>query len=473
MLTEEATMPSQTGPAEHRSALRRVYVCAVAAGLLLIAALLPQHALEVARASSADHRLAQRATTTLQGIHKIQHVIVIMQENRSFDSYFGTFPGANGIPMRNGVPTVCSPDPERHRCIKPFLDNSDRNHGGPHDAAASRADINRGRMNGFVREAEILGTPQTARDVMGYHTGRSIPNYWTYARRYVLQDRMFASSASWSLPEHLFLVSEWSAVCSDQFLPDTCVNSIGDLSRANQQYAWTDLTYLLHMYDVSWRYYIQRGIEPDCQDPSEVTCKRTPQAAVRPGLWNPLPAFGTVVDDRQVRDIRPLGYFYKAAAAGALPAVTWVIPSAADSEHPKYLVSRGQAFVTRVINAVMRSPDWRSSAIFLSWDEWGGMYDHVRPPHVDQNGYGLRVPGLMISPYARRGYVDHQTLSHDAYVKFIEDDFLNGQRIDQTDGRPDGRPDVRESESVLGNLRREFDFNQRPRRPLILPPYPS
>jgi phospholipase C len=126
--------------------------------------------------------------------------------------------------------------------------------------------------------------------------------------------------------------------------------------------------------------------------------------------------------------------------------------------------------VTRLINAVMRSPDWSSTAIFLAWDDWGGFYDHVDPPKVDGAGYGLRVPGIVISPYARRGYIDHQNLSFDAYAKFIEDDFLGGQRLDPaTDGRPDPRPDVRESLPQAGDLRRDFDFSQQPRPPLVLP----
>jgi phospholipase C len=130
--------------------------------------------------------------------------------------------------------------------------------------------------------------------------------------------------------------------------------------------------------------------------------------------------------------------------------------------------------VTGVVDAIMRSPDWSSTAIFLAWDDWGGFYDHVRPPKVDANGYGLRVPGLVISPYAKRGYVDHQVLSFDAYLKFIEDDFLHGRRLDpRTDGRPDPRPDVRERAKVLGDLRRDFDFSQSPRRPLLLPLHPK
>jgi phospholipase C len=122
----------------------------------------------------------------------------------------------------------------------------------------------------------------------------------------------------------------------------------------------------------------------------------------------------------------------------------------------------------------MESPDWDSTAIFVAWDDWGGLYDNVPPPHVDRNGYGLRVPAFMISPYAKQGYIDHQTLSFDAYDKFIEDDFLGGQRVDpQTDGRPDPRPDVRENAPQLGDLMNEFDFTQQPLPPMILPVHPK
>jgi phospholipase C len=156
-----------------------------------------------------------------------------------------------------------------------------------------------------------------------------------------------------------------------------------------------------------------------------------------------------------------------------LPAVSWVVPNGLDSEHPPARVSRGQSYVTRIVNAIMRSPDWSSTAIFLSWDDWGGFYDHVTPPFVDANGYGIRVPGLVISPYAREGYVDHQVLSTDAYTRFIEDDFLAGSRIDPaTDGRPDPRPDVRETVPQLGDLASDFDFNQAPRPPVLLPEHP-
>ena len=121
----------------------------------------------------------------------------------------------------------------------------------------------------------------------------------------------------------------------------------------------------------------------------------------------------------------------------------------------------------------MRGPDWKSTAILLAWDDWGGFYDHVTPPVVGGAGYGIRVPAILISPYSKRGVVDHQVLSFDAYLKFIEDVFLGGQRLDpRTDGRPDPRPNVRESLPVLGDLLNEFDFSQAPRKPVILPLHP-
>ncbi len=173
--------------------------------------------------------------------------------------------------------------------------------------------------------------------------------------------------------------------------------------------------------------------------------------------------------DEQLSNITPLASFYADARGGTLPAVSWINPAEAVSDHPPALVTAGQAYVTGLVNTIMRSTSWSSTAIFLAWDDWGGFYDHVVPPKVDVNGYGLRVPGLVISPYAKRGFVDHQVLSFDAYLKFIEDDFLGGQRLNpKTDGRPDPRPTVRESVKILGDLRKDFDFTQPPRRPLLL-----
>ncbi len=446
--------------------------------------------------SGPAHAAAQTQTSQAvpQDIHKIKHVVVIMQENRSFDSYFGTYPGADGIPMANGQPAVCVPDPMSGQCIAPYHDPADVNHGGPHGRDAALADINGGQMNGFIGMAQQgrgqscanpndpVCTIPGATDVMGYHDGENIPNYWAYAKNFVLQDHMFEPDLSWSLPAHLYEVSAWSARCAITADPMSCVGAPQwpetppDFNKKGHtpDYAWTDLTYLLHAHHVSWGYYVFAGGEPDCANDEDISCAVISQSAKTPGIWNPLPYFDTVREDGQLSNIQSLTNFYAAAREGALPAVSWVVPNQRVSEHPPGRVSVGQAYVTTLINAIMRSPDWSSTAIFLSWDDWGGFYDHVVPPRVDENGYGLRVPGLVISPYARHGYIDHQTLSHDAYLKFIEDDFLGGQRIDPaTDSRPDPRPDVREASPVLGNLLEDFDFNQPPTPPFILPTHPA
>jgi phospholipase C len=203
-------------------------------------------------------------------------------------------------------------------------------------------------------------------------------------------------------------------------------------------------------------------------------CAPERQGVGTPGIWNPLPEFQTVHQDDQLGNIQPVREFMATADTGSLPAVSWIVPNGTVSEHPPASIGAGQAWVTRLVNAVMESPDWTSSAIFLSWDDWGGFYDHVVPPVVDGAGYGLRVPGLVISPYAQPGFIDHQTLSSDAYLKFIEDDFLNGARLDPaTDGRPDPRPDVREVAPILGDLQADFDFSQSPLAPLVLLRYPA
>ncbi|HEV7773976.1 MAG TPA: alkaline phosphatase family protein [Conexibacter sp.] len=504
---------------------------------------------EVASAGPAGLGVRAARRSRPRGIHTIRHVIVVMQENRSFDSYFGTFPGADGIPRHDGHFMVCVPDPRAGRCQRPYHDPALVNGGGPHDAGPARQDTDGGRMDGFLRMAESSGgrgcgattgvcSPSTPPDVMGYHNAREIPNYWAWAHRFTLQDHMFESVDSWSLPSHLFLVSGWSARCSVRNDPASCRNDIQldgfhtsqiagagaarvrrvrpglkpltrclsahgvprlgfglDLhnpampraltacrARAPRRvakrlapdanYAWTDLTYLLHRAGVSWRYYVHGGLQPDCEN-GNVNCTPAKQSVRTPEIWNPLPAFTTVKRDHQVGNVQDVSRYFAAAQAGRLPAVSWVVPDETHSEHPPANVHAGQAWVTRVVDAAMRSPDWSSTAIFLAWDDWGGFYDHVPPPRVDENGYGLRVPGLVISPWARRGYVDHQALSFDAFNKFIEDDFLHRARIDpRTDGRTDPRPDVREEDPRLGDLRRDFDFTQRPTKPDPLPPHP-
>jgi phospholipase C len=522
---------------------------AAVAGAAALVALLPEANHARAEASAIGSRAAGVVSVPL-GIHKIKHVVVIVQENRSFDSYFGTYPGADGIPAANGQLTVCVPDPRWGRCDRPYHDASLVNGGGAHGQGAAVADVNHGRMNGFVRESEFRRgrgcggiapecNPYAPEDVMGYHDAREIPNYWAYASHFALNDHMFESDASWSLPSHLYIVSEWSAHCAVKDDPASCRNDdeLGgfasseiagpkdsalrhyrslrgclraragrtpghrlarvagaagdgraDLRCRNElarivahinrnkartsNYAWTDITYLLHRHGVSWGYFVTPGGEPDCAD-GNANCSPAAISAGTPDIWNPLPSFTDVQRDHQLSNIQPTWRFLADARDGTLPDVSWVTPDQSHSDHPPANIHAGQAYVTDLINTVMRGPDWDSTAIFLIWDDWGGFYDHVRPPRADRNGYGVRVPSLVISPFARAGFIDHQTLSFDAINNFIEDDFLDGQRLNpRTDGRPDPRPDVRDALPSLAGLIEDFNFWQAPRPPLILPLHP-
>ena len=170
------------------------------------------------------------------GIHRIKHVVVIMQENRSFDSYFGTFPGAEGLPTDgDGNFTTCVPDPRTGACDYPYHNPNQVNAGALHNGDSAHADIDNGHMDGFVRTAEQPGgrgcgdtapicASSAPPDVMGYHDAREIPNYWRWAHDFTLQDHMFEPTASWSLPAHLFMVSGWSARCTRGGDPMSCVN---------------------------------------------------------------------------------------------------------------------------------------------------------------------------------------------------------------------------------------------------------
>jgi len=441
-----------TGPSGVIRALRAAGVLIVVAGCVV--------------AVNVAARARQAVPDPEPGIHKIKHVIVIMQENRSFDSYFGTFPGADGIPAG-----VCLPDPRNGGCQKPWADHYDRNVNNPHGEVPFEGDYNGGKMDGFVAVAEkgpCRSGPAPCRpDVMGVHVGTDIPNYWAYAQHFVLQDHFFEAPGSWSLPAHLYEVSAWSANCTRTGDPMSCHGTDMPNERLPNRrtpFAWTDITWLLHKHHVSWGYYLDHGaVTVDLHNPHGTSVH-----------FNPLPGFTDVHQDGQMGRIRTLKMFYRQATTGTLPKVSWIAPDFRDSEHGPALVSTGQAYVTRLINAVMRGPDWKSCAIFLTWDDWGGFYDHLRPPRVDGQGYGFRVPAMVISPYAKTGYIDHQFLSSDAYLKFIEDDFMGGARLNPAkDGRPDPRPVVRENVSLLGNLFNDFDFTKPPRPPMILTPCPA
>ncbi len=452
--------------------------------------------------------LARAAGAPVANPTPIQHVIVIMQENRTFDTYFGTFPNARGLPT--GTCVALDPAKPKQGCIAPFHDPHDSNAGGPHSSTAAQADlddgISRTLLDGFVySQTHFKGkncvknpnAPTCAgnadgvarHDTMGYHTADDIPNYWTYAQDFVLQDRMFEGVRGWSLSSHLDLVSEWVAKCTNDKLASTCQTApTAKLPGASTEYPWVNLFELLDLHNVTWTYYLNEGDQPDC-DAGAPTCEGKPQKVGVPSIWNPVSSFGSVRAKGSgylKAHVRPAEDFILDAKRNTLPQVAWVVPNEAVSEHPPSGVTAGMEYVTGLVNAVMASPAWASTAIFVTWDDWGGFYDHLAPPNVDTNatsspiqGFGLRVPGILISPYAKAGTIDDHVLSFDAYAAFIEDLFMGGARLDPAAlGNPDSRPTIRDAltqvkfvdghTEAMGNLMDEFDFTQAPLAPVLL-----
>jgi phospholipase C len=381
-----------------------------------------------------------------QGLGKIKHFVFIMQENRSFDSYFGTYPGADGIP-----PGVVLTDPSDGTKVAPFHDPNVVNQGGQHGWDNAHVDINGGKMDGFL-VGQYNGKRTAAKrpagltnDVMGWHDYREIPNYWDYANQFVLQDHMFESVASYSLPAHLYMLAGQSG------------GYVGSKGQAKPTtYNFPEITELLSSGKIDWRYYVTSGPLPDTEDAHVVgTIPQQQQAPKKYTLWNPLPAFPKVKNDpEQWNRLVSTAQFYEDAKAGKLPQVSWVVPSGKVSEHPPAGVGAGMAYVTGLVNSVMKGPDWNTTAIFISWDDWGGFYDHVPPPNVDEFGYGIRVPGLVISPYAKKGFIDKNVYSFESWLRIVEERF--------------GVEPMTARDSKALDMTSAFDFTQKPRQPLIL-----
>ncbi len=373
-------------------------------------------------------------------------MIWIIQENRSYDNYFGTYPGADGFP-----PSTCLPvTPGSTKCIKPFHMPKgepvyDLHHGWQNEHEAWDA----GRMDGFVW-AE--GSPFT----MAYLDDRDIPNYWAYARHYTLCDRFFSSEMSESLTNHLYSVAAQSGGLIGGL---SSVKQIEEVLGEKGGFNFASMVKSFTKAHVSWKYYVEtRPITP-----SHETFGVIPSvwwgAPKKFSLWNPLAGFKAIREDpNKMKNLVDLKEYFHDLKAGTLPDVCWIVPTFEDSEHPPESlapVARGMWYVTNLINALMKSPYWKDSVVFLTWDDYGGFYDHVPPPIVDAFGYGPRVPTLIISPYAKADYVSHFTYDFTSMLRFIEDRW-NLPPLTQRDAHADGMEDC-------------FDFNQAPLPTLTFP----
>jgi phospholipase C len=329
----------------------------------------------------------------------IGHVITVMQENHSFDNYFGTYPGADGVPANACMPR--DPANPRRGCVAPFhIDNrpvedlSDT----PQVAAAQR---DGGAMDGFLSAiAQQRGRQQPL--VMGHYDKRELPFYWRLADEYVLFDRFFGSAAGGSLTNHMFWATGGPG------------DQDGRESVPAGGFTTPTIFDRLEEKGVSWKFYVQD------YDPAITFRSRRRRDRAGQVRSVPLLNYARFVDDPKLfSHIVPMEQFQEDLQRGTLPAVSYVVPLGA-RERPPGSLKLGQLAVGTLLNGLMRSRYWPSSAFLLTYDSSGGWYDHVRPPRVDRWGYGFRVPALLVSPYAKRGDVDHTTLDFTSILQFIE-----------------------------------------------------
>jgi phospholipase C len=398
--------------------------------------------------SNGLHSVLHTPAVKGEGLAKIQHVVFIIKENRSFDSYFGSFPGADGAisgRTSNGTLIPLTPTPDR----LPF----DLGH---RSEEAIRA-IDGGKMDGF----DLLDNGNVDGAMLPYTQMREedISNYFAYARNFVLADRMFSSINGPSFPNHLFTVAAQSGSAINNPTPAMSgkavanskpgiwgcdsdpddsvevVNSNGEMTRQPPCFDFQTLADRLEAAGVSWKYYAPTRGQPGY-------------------IWSALDAikhirFGPLWAERVVPD----GQFAEDARHGRLPAVSWLVTGDA-SEHPPLSTCVGENWTVAQLNALMEGPDWASTAVFITWDDFGGFYDHVAPPVLDNFSLGPRVPLLAISPYARKGTVTHTQYEFSSFLAFVEKRFH--------------LPALTDRDRQANDMLDSFDFNQEPLPPLIL-----
>jgi phospholipase C len=404
----------------------------------------------------------------------INHFIYIIQENHSFDNYFGTYPKADGI--KPG--TKLAEKPGGPRIYKPFhLSGNAIPQDLSHAWDAARTAYDHGRMDGFVWaewpdalryywRAKPIPTPDPE-DIQGmptptpfgpppsqpppppppswvlntlsYMNYTQIPNYWDYARNYVLCDRFFSSLMGPSQPNHLYTVAAQSGglVYNPAGAPGT--------GEEPGTYTFQTMGDLLESANVSWKYYDGFLTSSGEAEPHVHT------------IWNPLPAFAQFQKNPALMaHLVYTSQFFTDLQGTSFPQVCWLVPSVQESEHPPQDVTVGMNYVTGLVNAVMQSSYWNDSVIIIVWDDYGGFYDHVRPEHTDKYGFGPRVPCLVISPYAKAGHIIHTRFDLTSPLKLIEKKF-NLKPLTDRDGDSNDMLDC-------------FNFKQTPLPPDIITP---
>jgi phospholipase C len=415
----------------------------------------------------------------------IQHIIFIVQENHSFDNYFGTYPGARGIPssllvyanpgqknstatapflLSDGTPIylvgdelppgISDPD-QLANTSSPYLPHHLTSEASPlltNAWAAAHVAYDNGKMDGFISAQG--GNTQT----MGYYDRSDIPYYWDYADHFVLADNFFSSLLGPTFPNHLYIASGAAGPVKVSGTYDWLVNGtiVGDLGGSypydQLKLSWSTLAQELSMKNTSWSWYDG--------DPNPTSGS----------AWDVLPLFTYFQQNpAQVTEhIKSTQYFSSDIKAGKLPAVSWIMPGSWEpptypsgcagidtSEHPPARSDCGMDYVSYLVNTVMQSPYWNSTAIVLTWDDWGGFYDSVAPPQVDEFGLGFRVPTLVISPWVKPHLIDHTQYEFSSMLKFAETVF--------------NLPSLGTRDARVNDMLSMFDFSQTPLPTLIEP----
>lgn len=342
----------------------------------------------------------------------IQHIVILFEENHTFDNFFGTYPNANGLNGNLSLPV----SPSSSETVSPFHLSSTSTPDLDHSHSTALEAYDNGRMDGFVYA-------ENSNLTMGYYNGSDIPYLWDYASRFVLMDNYFSSVTGPSLPNHLYLIAGQSEGIVDD-ISDYCFNSTLIMDELNSK-------------GLSWKYYSGND-------------------TTTANLWNPLSACASLQNNKSIaKGLVDTSHFIPDVGNSNLANVSWVIPTGDESQHPPNDIVTGERYIVSVINAIMNSKYWDSTAIFLTWDDYGGWYDHVAPPQVDAYGYGFRVPCLIISPYAKEGFIDHTQSDHTSILKFIETIY--------------SLPPLSQRDANASNMFEAFNFTQQPIEPLVLP----
>ncbi len=368
---------------------------------------------------------AWRPPTTLSAPSgQIEHILFLIQENHSFDNYFGTYPGADGFPKGIKVPA----EPGGEPFIVPFHFTFDLTHDLPHSWESAHAAIHGGKNDGWIMAEQSL-------DTMGYYDRTDIPNYWAYADHYTLCDQFFSSLAGASLPNHLYAVAAQSGeIINNDYLRG---------KPTGEGIKFQSLAELLDSANVTWKYYRGENPKPRGAHPKKFD------------LLNPLPGFKSFMKSKKLMThLVSTTEYFRDLCEGTLPSVAWIVPTIKESEHPPEDIHVGMWYVTSCINALMKSPYWKNTVLVVTWDDYGGFYDHVAPPQVDKYGYGPRVPAIVISPFARAGFIDKTRYDFTSVLRFIEDRF-------------NLRP-LTPRDRLANSIEKSLDLSQQPLNPFLI-----